>query len=252
MGEEGVKALATDSKADGNEVGNNGAVVQASLALSTTATMNVRVGGTTHLWLLWSEIAIAQHHVAQNYRATALTARRDKLDQGRLFSKALGQETRAAMVAVAAAAHAIDGFYGSSKRFITLPPNMTATWAANGTKRSSRILETFKCGFALGSKGNTWPSEVRWLFDIRDAAVHFEEQTQDFVPHPTGPETTCEHVTYSLESANRAVTLLLDVLSTCQANPRPQHASLVTYVAAFGASVAQLSDDFHQPLSTEN
>ncbi len=159
--------------------------------------------------------------------------------EGQKFAEALGRETRSSMIAVSAAAHAIDAFYGATKRYIPIPKATLDAWLAGRTRRRSQILETLKLGFTLRSKGNSWCIEFSWLFDARDAAVHFEEQAQDFVPHPTGTSTTKEHVTYSLESAKRSVDLLLDVLSTCQQNPKRRHAELAAYVSAFGDSIEQ-------------
>jgi hypothetical protein len=48
------------------------------------------------------------------------------------------------------------------------------------------------------------------------------------VPHPTGANAGPEHCLYSLESAERAVSLLLEILETCASNPRPPLAEWAT------------------------
>ncbi len=76
------------------------------------------------------------------------------------------------MVAVSAAAHAIDGFYGDVDEHIPVSDALRATWKKNDTPRPSRILETLRAGFRVGNRTNEWPREFRWLAGLRDAAVH--------------------------------------------------------------------------------
>jgi hypothetical protein len=89
-------------------------------------------------------------------------------------------------------------------------------------RRWSTILETLKEGFEIrgDAGGGRWARELEWLFDLRDAALHFKEAQQPTVPHPTGTTTGAENVLYSLEPAERAVSLLLEVRDTCTAKPR--------------------------------
>ena len=203
-----------------------------------------RAGSSTLLWLLWSEIAATHCHLARSHRAAALTYRRDLTDEGQRFSDALWQETKHAMLAITASAMAINGFYGSTSQFISIPAATVASWNANRTKRSSVILETFKQGFKLQAKPTMWQGELEWLFDVRDAAAHSKEQLQDTVLHPTGVGTASEYSTYCLESAERATILLLDLLQTCQENPKPKYPDLVKYVAKLEPSMDKISDLF--------
>jgi len=211
----------------------------------TAAAMAASVRSSSLLWISWSKIAISHLHAAQHHRALSLKTRREKRDPSHLFAEALGDETRAAMVAVSAAAHAIDAFYGACKPFITLLPGTEQQWITDGTERQSRIFETLRAGFAIDGKTNSWPAEFRWLFEIRDAAVQFEEKVLELVDHPTGTETSIDHATYSLESAARAVLLLLDVLATCQACSRPhQGVALVGSAGQMGEDVARIEASY--------
>jgi len=74
---------------------------------------------------------------------------------------------RCALVSVAAAAHAIDGLYGSTKPLIRPPKS--------GAARHRQILETLKLGFVVGKLATQWADDLEWLFDTRDAIVHHAE-----------------------------------------------------------------------------
>ncbi|MGP3991870.1 hypothetical protein [Streptomyces sp. 3N207] len=103
-------------------------------------------------------------------------------------SSALNEEFDVALVAVAASAHTLDALYGS-----VVPESRRAEWKDNRTPRRSAIREGLKLVFGTGPRNTPWVDEFKWLFDLRDAAVHRREKPQETVPHPaldtgTGPE----------------------------------------------------------------
>ena len=125
-------------------------------------------------------------------------------------------ETQAAMIAIAASGHALDGFYGKFRYVV--PETTRRLWSRNKTARSSQIFETLKAGF--GAKIENLQTDLKWLFGLRDAAVHFEEKAQAPVVHPTAGRTSADRVTYSLEPAERAVRFMLNVLDSCTRCPK--------------------------------
>ncbi len=163
-----------------------------------------------HLWLWWAEIAIDQERLAREARAEALRI----TPTGDGFGEALIRETRASLIAVSASAYALDALYGVMADIIA--PVETGT-------RWSTLLETFKVAFYVHGRpgGGGWAGEFEWLFDLRDSAVHHDEENRESVPHLTGTNTSWANVAYSLESAERAVNLMLDVLDTAVLAPRP-------------------------------
>jgi hypothetical protein len=180
----------------------------------------------THLWLYWAEIAIDQEDLARQVRQRAIAV----TPRGEGFADLIGQETRAALIAIAAASHALDALYGVVKEIV--PP-------LGSGSRWSKILETLKMGFVIGGSagGGRWASDFEWLFDLRDAAVHFKESQKPTIPHPTGTNTGPENVLYSLEPAQRAVSFLLEVLDTCTRTPRPP---LAAWAEAMRPTVEEL------------
>jgi hypothetical protein len=174
---------------------------------------SVNVTLSTPLWLYWAEIAIANEKLALGHRA----------------SRDIVSETKDAMVAISASAHAIDGFYGRF-RDIVVPAEIREKWQINRERgkaapRPNQLLETLKRGFKV--KIEAWRSDFEWLFEVRNAAVHFEEASKDTAEHPGlgGGHTSQDRVTYSLEPAGRAISLMLDVLDNCTASPKPAAAS---------------------------
>lgn len=90
----------------------------------------------------------------------------------------------------------------------------------NDTADHKRVFETLRRGFDLRGMESRWRAELSWLFKLRGSAVHFTEDWKDSAPHPLGNNAAPELVTYSAESAERAVNLLVDVLAVCRDKPR--------------------------------
>jgi hypothetical protein len=181
---------------------------------------------TTHMWIWWAEIAIDHEAEARSARESAAA--------GRPLGLALSAETRAAMVAMSASAHALDAVYGAVKA--RLPA------AREGDTRWSNVLEMLKRGFEIrgDAGGGRWAREFEWLFDVRDAAVHFKESQNPTEPHPLGTRTGRENVTYSLEPAERAVLLMFEVLDVCTSSPRDSHPTIVEWATAMHPVIDQL------------
>lgn len=185
----------------------------------------------SHLWIDWSEIAIENEAVARNARK--VMAPGDP-------SRGLQAEKHAGMIAVSASAHALDALFGEVRDWIVLPDGLRDAWTEKRVPRHSVIVETLKHGFALRKAAANWPPRLEWLFDLRDAAVHFKEDFHEPVPHPLGTSTAASNVAYSLESAERAVTLLLEVLSTCVASPRAALPLVVKWAEDMSPTVERL------------
>jgi hypothetical protein len=177
------------------------------------------------------EIAIEHELETRNIRAEAEQMKKERRD----FAEAMNREIKAAMIAVAAAAHALDALYGALKDLIpnrpTFPPRAT---------RNRMILETLKRGFDVGKLQKGWVGEFRWLFRARDAALHFRGIFGATVPHPLGTNTAPEAVLYSCESATRALVLLLEVLNAFMERPRRALPEIVKWAADHRPAIERL------------
>ncbi len=196
-----------------------------------------------HFWIDWAEIAIENEAVARSAR--------DQL-YAEDPSEGLRAEKHAGMISVSASAHALDALYGELGDIIPLPAWLTQAWATKkakmgkGPARHARIVETLKLGFALGKAAAYWPPRFEELFERRDAAVHFKEDFHTPVPHPVGTNTAASNVTYSLETAESSVDLLLEVLKLCAETPRAQLSAVVNWADDMGSTIARLANMRHE------
>lgn len=180
----------------------------------------------TYFWIVWFEVAVEHESAARLARIASKDAA-----IGEAYITSQDDELKAAMVAVSAAAHAIDAFYGTVEQHIDLDPKNPAAWRKNRTPRRSRILETLKAGFDIGSRATKWEEDLRWLFDLRDAAVHHESRIRPTGDHPSGRVMVVqENIDYSREAAMRAVNCAFDVLTTCLRSPKSSQAEICSWI----------------------
>lgn len=180
------------------------------------------------LWRYWLEIA--EEHCDLS---TALRAPDQQLDAMSAALAAAGGDSegpkvpefpeadsvksmRHALISVAAAAHAVDGLYGSVKPLISTP--------AMSAARHRQILETLKLGFHVGRLGQRWAEDLVWLFDTRDGVVHHAEEHRPLVVARVTAETVvyAGPETYQLtsESARRAAGIARALIDHCLAYPK--------------------------------
>jgi len=128
-----------------------------------------------------------------------------------------GGEMFASMIAVAAAAHAVDGFYGSIKPLVDPP--------ASAASRPRQIHEALKVGFNVGKPSQLWLKDLDWLFKARDGIVHHAEKYEPMVLLRETDET----VVYGspdlgglkAETADRAARIAEAIIRICVRNPKP-------------------------------
>ena len=211
-------------------------LVSASAAMASMATLSARVTIKTHFWLHWSEIALDREAAAGRARQEAEQMRKEDGN----VAKPLGRELQAAIVAIVASAFAVDAFYGAIKPLILIPPELEEAWKKNATPRHARVFETLKIGFSFGKAGMRWAAELGWLFNTRDGAVHFEENSQEPQLHPTGTQTAPELITYSFEATRHALDLLTEILDVCSRTPRASLPPVVAQMLAVRPSVERI------------
>jgi hypothetical protein len=175
------------------------------------------------LWLSWLQIARRSAEAAEQTRESdatvdALSARiaGEDRDLPHDPNAAGNEEMLNAMLAIAAAAHSLDGFYGAVVEHIK-PPKSRA-------RRNRQILETFKLGFSVGNSAHDWLRELDWLFEVRDDIVHHGERLRPIVVSRMTEETLVfagpESYNLSAQSARRAADLATSVITRCTANPK--------------------------------
>ena len=166
-----------------------------------------------HAWITWAEIAIDHEAEARRVR----------------FLKP-AEEFRPGLVAITAAAFALDAFYGVAEQLVPDP--------GTESPRGAVVAERLKQGVAGGPKAYTWPLRIKALFKTRREAVHFGEAAAPPVMHDAlNSHVSPEVFSWRLEAAQDAVDLVLEVFETWVENP-----SKLTkdWAAAYGHAVAGL------------
>jgi hypothetical protein len=163
-------------------------------------------------WTTWVEIAIRHERLSLDARHDAEAAEAGSESMSEAFSR----EFKAALVAVTAAAFALDAFYNVVRVQGQVPE-------PRRDKKYRRLLAILAEGFALTDKQlETWRPQVRDLYHLRNAAVHHESKFRPSYEHPTKKSHVgYEHTQYTCEAASKGVDLALELLSTCIASGDP-------------------------------
>jgi hypothetical protein len=187
------------------------------------ASVSAEITTSTGIWANWASIAVRQEDFAHQARA----------ELGRIYAvggdwgKAAGAELEASLIAISGAAFAIDGFYGSVKPWSGVTPQLIDLWKDGDTPRHRQIIEVFKLGFNLGPATNLWPKQFKWLFKLRSDNIHYDEDFRLPTPHPVIGNSTHERMTYAVENAEKAVNLMLAVLTRLVEHPKDTADSLL-------------------------
>ncbi len=198
---------------------------------------NIEILISYALWIQWGDIAIEREDRARTARADMIALARYRQE----YTPALGEELMASMVSISAAAHALDALYGQ-----LVTPGIKAEIKAEGpwrkASRDGHIRECLKRRFNTGGRDRAWVGEFKWLFDLRNAAAHAEEQQLPSVPHPSGVCNSGQvNRDYSADAAMRAVDLMLDVLNTCAAKPKASDVGARQWARSYSPAISTLT-----------
>lgn len=199
----------------------------------------------THLWPTWGEIAIDEEANARSARAEHLKLAAGKQNLGNTMT----MELRASMVSIVAASHSLDALYGVLADFV-IEPELRQKWrerretGKKGPPRHRQVLETIRRSVVLDAGTlDRWAADFAWLFRLRDQAVHHQEEMAEPVPHPAGTTNSgAIYASYCVETAGRAVELLLEVLGHVVSSPRSNKADVVKWVEDFASAAERLRE----------
>lgn len=139
------------------------------------------------------------------------------------------------MVTISAAAHALDALYGALNQMVTVP-NLGQSAARHAYVRTSiSLAHTID-----NDRARKWKDDFTWLFGLRDSAVHFHESFSAPAPHPISGHGSPAAAHYCLETARRAVDLLLDVLKVIVNAETARNADARTYATNMRPTVDRL------------
>ena len=195
----------------------------------------------THMAIHWAEIAIASAQAARRARQALADAQR----RGSPLELALATEMHASLIAISAAASALDALFAELKPLV-FTADFTNRWKKNGTKRRQQIRETFKHGFRI--VGDHWGGDFDRLFDLRADAVRpgASAHGPGAGRHPLGIDAAPEFCRFTCEEAERAARLIVDVYCTCAAYPWP---ATEEWAREMGQPVEKLRADLESALA---
>lgn len=164
---------------------------------------------STHMFLVWAQLAIKSERRAHEARTKMLTTRNGQLQR---------DETEATLVTVVGVASALEALRHEVSHKVS--PRPLADWEEE--RRGSvanDILATLRLAFELEQK--EWSKRLNDLFQLRNQAVHPRWRSGGTIWHPSGlHKTTKEFVTFSREAAEAAIDLLLALLAECVKRPK--------------------------------
>ncbi len=180
------------------------------------ATVGVSRSSGTHMAIHWAQIAIVNAHGARRARHALADANR----RASPLESALATELHASLIAISAAAHALDALF-AELRPLVVTQEVQNGWKKSRAKRRQQIRETFKHGFRIS--GAQWGTDFDWLLDLRTDALYPGIAPGDprARSHPLGIGAAPELCEFTCEQAERAARLIVDVYRTCTAYPWP-------------------------------
>jgi hypothetical protein len=141
---------------------------------------------------------------------------------------AVYDEYLASLVAVPAAAFAIDAWYIEVMDRIPFVPSQPPP-----SNRFGWVWGTLSKGFAPGRASNAWAQAIKRLYKLRDDVAHFRSEWLPLQPHPSGrTHVSAQNVIYSAEEAERSALIAVEVICGCLRNPRPTNVELVEWCEA--------------------
>lgn len=183
----------------------------------------------------WLDIAARAAADAENARLVAVAA---DLDDNETFTRAVENEFRTSMVAIAAAAFALDAFYAS---VIEQAPTVKVV----AKSRDASIFETLKRAFSLSPQQRTALREqLRLIFRLRDQAVHPPASWARPILHPAfnlGMEP--RFVTFRAENAVNAQIFAWQVIWLCLHKPEEDLTSLKSWCEQLRDAVDEPPND---------
>jgi len=189
------------------------------------------VTAETHLWIVWSHIALAQERLSEEARQRLLQE-----PLGAAFIQAMEAEWHAALITIAGASHALEAFRNSVEKVAPGPP------VPRGHPTREQIIDVLTNAFGIEpTMEAAWREELKWLFPLRNKAVHFKSSPKELAEHPSGrTKVAPENLDYSREAAGRAVGILLEILATCLNRAADRDEPIAGWSAQFRGTIEDL------------
>jgi hypothetical protein len=170
------------------------------------------------VWPYWLDVGMDHTREAT---LTRIQLREADASDDKAKATLLSEECQSGMVAICAAAFALDAFYGAliSRRDLS---RLAAVWRAARTPRHARIFETLRQSFSMSnSEAKAIRGAIGELFKFRDWAVHPPSEFKAPIAHPvirSGVEW--RFVAFSAPNAEKSIVNATKVIRLCLGRPR--------------------------------
>jgi hypothetical protein len=185
------------------------------------------------VWPFWLDVALEHAASAMRARgrleALAIASGTDTLEKR--HASPLIRECKAGMVAISAAAFALDNFYSVVQRFCPGYADLRKEFERAGTARHQQISETLRRTFQVRSKEERrLRATIQEIFKYRDWAVHPPAEFRDPVRHDlfdVGVEW--RFVAFRATNAVAVTRNATSLIDQCVNSPRKSNAPLVKW-----------------------
>lgn len=157
------------------------------------------------MWARWAEVAVEHEMEAREAFAQIVE---------RAHSEPLLREFRASLVAVTAAAHAIEALFGDIKYLIPVQ--------ARQNSRELLLWRAFRQAIGISEDvGAGLRGDLAWLFDLRGQAAHPYTESKPTEHHPAGINTGVENSKFNAVTSGRAVDIAMSLFEYAADPPQP-------------------------------
>jgi hypothetical protein len=174
---------------------------------------------STHLWYLWTEVALDHEWLAMRARRAYEADRRDVAP--------LEEEMKASLVAVAGVTHCLDALQNEVAALGVLSSSTQERVKSRELKAHTAVYRTLLETFGSPGLGPDVQGGLSELYRLRNEVVHQRPSSGEIVVHPAlGMRTTPAAARYTVERATRALDLLFRISSAIgtERDDRPDEA----------------------------
>jgi len=195
-------------------------------------TAGVRV--STHLWYVWTEVAIEHEWLAKRARRA--------YEADRMAVTPLEDEMKASLVAVTGVTHSLDALQNEIAALDVLSDRTVARWTKRKPKAHTAVFQTLRETFRSPELAPHLDTGLNELYQLRNEVVHQRPTLGVIVEHPAlGMRTTPAAARYTVERATQAVNLLFRILSAIAAEHHDEPARARAWARTWRCSIEELT-----------
>lgn len=186
------------------------------------------------VWPIWLDVALQHATEALEARSRLIAAVENAPNgeiEGDLQARLMKEEATAGMVAIAAAAFALDNFADSVREFAPNIDSAKREWQSAGTARHRQIAETLRRTFRVTNSGaKSLADGISQIFKFRDWAVHPSGNFREPVQHDhLDVAVEWRFVAFRASNAAHTAFAATSIISQCIRAPRTSNTKLVEW-----------------------